>query len=359
MLEILNSNNLTIQYRNFMKSGGYMSITVKEIAQLAGVSRGTVDRALKNRGGVNAQTQKRILEIAKKYDYKPNLIGKALVYTNQTIKVQVILNSIGNSFFDDVKEGIFNAEKNYSNYGIKVQLTELKGYDEDEMLSHLESIDEDVKNVIITPFDNEKIRNKINELTEKGINVITLTSDLENSNRLSYIGCDYLKSGKILGRLAEIITNGKSKICVTTGSLKHSGHKDRVRGVEEILRSNSDIEIAQVIENNDDDALAYEKLSKLLAKDESIDCVCITAGGVKGSLKAIKECTRKIKVCCFDETPTSRQALKNGDILAIICQQPYEQGFNAVKTVFDKVVARQEVQPYQYTKLNIKIDQSI
>lgn len=336
-----------------------MSITVKQIAELAGVSRGTVDRALKGRSGVNEKTKEKILEIAKQYDYKPNLIGKALVYSNQDITVKVILNSIGNSFFTDIKDGIFDAQKEYSDYGIKVELTELKGYDENEMLNALNSVGEDIKNLIITPINNEKTRNKINELVDNGVNVITLTSDLENSKRLSYIGCDYLKSGKIMGRLAGIVTNGNSKICITTGNLNHSGHKDRVQGVKDILASYENIEIAQVIQNDDDDNLAYEKLSELLSKDENIDCVCITTGGVKGSLKAIKECNRKLKICCFDETPTTREALMNGDILAIVCQQPYEQGYNAIKTVFDKVVAQQEIPSHQYTKLNIKIDQSI
>lgn len=75
-----------------------MPITVKEIARLAGVSRGTVDRALKNRGGISEKTKKRILEIAEQYDYKSNIIGKALVYSGKPIHISAILNSIGNPF---------------------------------------------------------------------------------------------------------------------------------------------------------------------------------------------------------------------------------------------------------------------
>ena len=52
--------------------------TIKEIAELAGVSRGTVDRVLNNRGAVNADTREKILEIAKLLDYQPNKAGVAL-----------------------------------------------------------------------------------------------------------------------------------------------------------------------------------------------------------------------------------------------------------------------------------------
>ena len=51
--------------------------TMKEIAQLAGVSRGTVDRVLNHRGAVNEDTRKKVLEIAELLKYQPNKAGIA------------------------------------------------------------------------------------------------------------------------------------------------------------------------------------------------------------------------------------------------------------------------------------------
>ena len=51
--------------------------TIKEIAELAGVSRGTVDRVLNNRGAVNAETEAKIRSIMKQLHYKPNKAGMA------------------------------------------------------------------------------------------------------------------------------------------------------------------------------------------------------------------------------------------------------------------------------------------
>ena len=56
-----------------------MGITSQKIAELAGVSRGTVDRALNHRGGVKPQVQRRIEELARQHGYSPNRAGKALV----------------------------------------------------------------------------------------------------------------------------------------------------------------------------------------------------------------------------------------------------------------------------------------
>ena len=50
--------------------------TIREIAELAGVSRGTVDRVLNHRGSVNAATAALVNDIAKKLDYKPRRTAK-------------------------------------------------------------------------------------------------------------------------------------------------------------------------------------------------------------------------------------------------------------------------------------------
>ena len=52
-------------------------VTMKKIAELCGVSRGTVDRALNGRGRVNAETAAMIKKVAEQLGYEPNPAGKA------------------------------------------------------------------------------------------------------------------------------------------------------------------------------------------------------------------------------------------------------------------------------------------
>ena len=74
--------------------------TMKEIAELSGVSRGTVDRVLNHRGVVNAETEKKVLEIAKLLDYQPNKAGMALAAQKKKLKIGVLLFGAENPFFD-------------------------------------------------------------------------------------------------------------------------------------------------------------------------------------------------------------------------------------------------------------------
>ena len=80
--------------------------TIKEIADIAGVSRGTVDRVLNNRGSVSAKTTEKILEIAKALDYKPNKAGLTLAAQKKRLKLGVILFGETNPFMDKILERI-------------------------------------------------------------------------------------------------------------------------------------------------------------------------------------------------------------------------------------------------------------
>ncbi|MGN1348567.1 MAG: LacI family DNA-binding transcriptional regulator [Acutalibacteraceae bacterium] len=337
-----------------------MPITVKEIARLAGVSRGTVDRALKNRGGISEKTKKRILEIAEQYDYKPNIIGKALVYSGKPIHISVILNSIGNPFFDDVKAGIFAAAEEFESYGFKITLSEFKGYDAENLMSLLDNLPDDVSNIILTPIWDRRIEEKLRSLNERIKNIIMLSGAVEGLENAVYVGCDYLKSGRIAGRITGLISGGKANLFIINGSSQHRGHGQRVDGITDILKKDyPSIRLLGVAESNDDDETAYREMKKAFHEHPEIDYVYITAGGVNGTLKAVREHMSNVRVCTFDDTEITREALRKGDVLATICQQPYEQGYYSVKAIFDKIVMRKEVQSAIYTQLSIKVDQSL
>ena len=46
--------------------------TIRDVARLAGVSIGTVSKALNANGRLSAETRAKVLEIAKAIDYRPN-----------------------------------------------------------------------------------------------------------------------------------------------------------------------------------------------------------------------------------------------------------------------------------------------
>ena len=62
---------------------------IKEIAEAAKVSIGTVDRALNGRSGISEATRQRVLEVAQQLLYQPNLAARVLSKGRADLRIGV------------------------------------------------------------------------------------------------------------------------------------------------------------------------------------------------------------------------------------------------------------------------------
>ena len=106
-----------------------MSVTLKQIAEIAGVSRGTVDRALHNRGRVSEEVAQRIRKIADDLGYCPNEVGQALAKTRRQIRLGMIIQSTETPTMRIVAQGAARAAHDLHNLGVEVLIRELKSVD--------------------------------------------------------------------------------------------------------------------------------------------------------------------------------------------------------------------------------------
>ncbi len=341
-----------------------MAVTIKDIAKIANVSRGTVDRALNNRGGVNSEVELRVKKIAADLEYKPNRAGKALAARKKPIKIGCLLPSVDNPFFDDVIAGLQAAEKELSDYGFSLELILLKGFDVD---MHLEAIqrlvDKGVDALCLTTIDVPLIADRINELIEVGIPVATINSDVRKTSRLFYVGCNYIKGGKTAAGMLSLIMKERGKTLIVTGSLKMQGHNGRIHGFcREVKESKMNISVVDVIESQDDDDIAYQYTKEALKHYHEINSIYITAAGVAGVCRAVEELglAQKLHLITFDDIPATRQAVLEGTIDATICQEPFEQGYQTAKRMFNYFI--EDVVPkggMVYMNNVVKIKQNI
>ena len=142
-----------------------MAVTIKEIAALANVSRGTVDKVLNNRPGVKDSTREKVLKIATELHYQPNFIWKALVHSNNPIKIGIILTPDYNPFIQELLEGIQNAQNEFSAFGIEVITKMMTSLEPAEQLSIInELVDMNVSGMAVFPLDNPHIFSRVNNL---------------------------------------------------------------------------------------------------------------------------------------------------------------------------------------------------
>ena len=117
-----------------------MAVTIKDIAAAAGVSRGTVDRALHGRGDVSAEVRERVLRIAEELSYRPNRAALGLAALKKAVRVGLLLPSEGNPFFDEVIRGARAAQESLSDFGAAVVLESVRGYEPKEHLRALRAL---------------------------------------------------------------------------------------------------------------------------------------------------------------------------------------------------------------------------
>lgn len=314
-----------------------MKITIKKIAEMAGVSRGTVDRALNHRKGVNNEVAKRIRDIAEELGYQPDLAAKGLVARRYTPKkIGILLFTEGNPFFEEVLRGIYDALEELRVFQIEGSIKFSKGLGVKEQLNKLEEFHrEGIDGLILTPVYSEQVAERIKALKQEGIETVTINTDVDEADRMAYVGCDYLKSGNIAAGLFGLMSTGEEeRIAVVLGTQMVYAHAQRLKGIINTLRSNyPHIKVTNIIENNDDDEVSYQMLKKLLQEDPRISGICFVAGGIEGGIRAIKELNLagKLRLISYDMIDVVKENLTADIISATVCQEPYQQGYQGVQ----------------------------
>lgn len=336
--------------------------TIKEIASLAGVSRGTVDRVLNHRGAVNPQTEAKILKIIEALDYKPNKAGIVLAAQKKNLKLGVVLLGIGNPFYDDVLAGVHDKAAELEGYNCSVLIRQT----EYSLEKQLEAIDglvaEGINGLAISPYNDNAIREKINLLYEQGIPVVTLNTDIENSRRMAYVGSNYYRSGQTAAGLMHLMTKGDVYAGIVSGSRNVLCHTERIAGFRHVTDSCQNIRIVDIVNNNDDESESYELTVSLLDKYPQINALYFTAGGVYGGCRGIVACGRhtNMTVITNDLVPTTREFIEKGLIAATICQQPFIQGATPLAILFTYLTTGElPASENNYVDVDIRIRQNL
>lgn len=336
--------------------------TIREIAELAGVSRGTVDRVLNNRGSVNEETAERIRAIIRQLDYKPNRAGIALAAQKKKYLIGVILFSRKNPFFDYVMQGFSDKAEELSLYGCEITVKRVAYHPEAQLSAIRACLKEGVQGLIITPYNGDEIREELNKLIRSGIPVITVNSDAEGVRRLAYVGSDYYNSGEAAGALMKLVTSGPVRLGIVNGDNNILCHTQRISGFVDKLSDDTRFKVVCQGENLDDDKTAYELVSRMLHSHPDINAFYFTAAGVYGGCRAIAELAPKkdIKVITFDEVPSTVEMMQKNIITATICQEPYWQGSKSLEVMFSFLSDKEaSVQDSYYAELSVKIKEIV
>ena len=269
-----------------------MAVTAQQIADLAGVSRGTVDRALHNRGRVNPEVKEKIQKIALELGYKPNLIGQALVRSKQDFKLGVILQSTETPTMQIVRAGVQRAAEELAGSGVELVLRDFQGLDTELMLEYIEElVSAGVQGIALSTDTAPEVRQCIDELHAQGIPVITLNADAPGSKRLCFIGMDNYRAGQTAACLLRLMLPEGGKVLPLAGHLNNTAHNNRLNGFLDAIKAENTLNISTLAFQPcfDRDDYSHEITQHALRANPDLAAIYVASNGQKGVCQAIEE----------------------------------------------------------------------
>ena len=337
--------------------------TIRSIAEAANVSRGTVDKVLNNRPGVSQEVRDKIKRIAEELGYKPNLAGKALAFQKKDIRIGIVVPSAADPFFLEVFEGIKAGINEFSHFGIAFEVLEMTVNSVAEQQSCIQQlIEKKVSGIVISPFDDNQIRDAMLLVKDLGIPVVTFNSDLSGIGRMCYVGQDSKRSGRVAGDLMhKLLPNGGQIVCINgPGVFKSLG--ERLSGFRSYLKSECpNLTIAAVLNNNNNSELSYQLTREYLSSGKPVDGFFITGHGIDGMVRAIQQHGRPgIRVICYDMIPTTRQLFLEGLVDFSLLQEPRMQGYRPIQILVDMLFFGQKIaEKNQFTRIDSRTKESM
>lgn len=276
-----------------------MSIGLKEIAELVGVSVSTVSRALRDDPRVNRKTKERIVSIAKNMNYLPNQAAKSLV-TKKTMTIGLVLPNL-RSFMHDIFDGL---ESVCSPAGYNILLGVSDNDPAKEMRELKLLLEKRVDGLILFYVGGIFNQASIRFLSSISVPIVLLDRYIPRS-RFDFVVSDNRNDSKML--VEHLVSKGKDKIAFISQKEDASAIKERMDGfVDGVLECGISLHPKYMVcgellrmENG------YESTRKLMALDDPPQAIVASTGditlGVVKYLLENPELESKITVCGFDD----------------------------------------------------------
>jgi len=311
---------------------------IHQIADMAGVSIGTVDRALHGRSGISEATRRRVLRIAKQLSYKPHPAARILSVGRANLRVGVCIPKEIHFFYDQVRAGIYEEAGRIEGLGIEIVYRPVPGLGEGEGEQISALLAEGVQALIVTPGNPKSVTPLIDRAEKQNVRVVCLTTDAAGSRRTTFVGINPELSGRLAAELMSKFVPAGSKVAVITGMLATEEHRLKSRGFQAGFKQECcGGKIAAVLEAHESAEESYRKTCSLLSRHPDLRGIYVSTVNCLPVCRALKESKKagQIRLITTDLFPEMVPYIRRGTIHASIYQDPYLQGQPAMRVLID------------------------
>jgi ribose transport system substrate-binding protein len=208
----------------------------------------------------------------------------------------------------------------------------------------------DVVGVGVSAIDaqNVAIADELRNMQKKGIKVVTIDSDIDRAKfsdaRYAFIGTDNLTGGKVLGQCAKGLKPEGGEYVTFVGISGAQNAIDRIGGFAE--GAGDKFVSADAMEDGGDRPKARENVRNAISNHPNVSVlVGIWSYNAPAIVDVVREANRRkdFTIVTFDAEPIAISAMAEGNIDAMVVQNPFQMGYQGVRMLSALVGDKKEV----------------
>lgn len=307
--------------------------TIKDIARMAGVSIGTVDRVIHDRGRVSQDTREKIRALIKETGFTPNLQASRLSRSKVwRVAALVPREDQDNGFWSGSHRGLEAAQREYRPLGLTVTPFIYDRTDPGSFSAAADAMREDgFDGLILAPVLPDQSRSLLLRMPGE-TPLILFDTPLPGANPLSFIGQDAHAAGQTAAHLLSLGSGSPDRLaCVRINPADHH-IMQRIRGFVDFFGGETLPLTLTIDEGEDPDVKGcLDELFSRLPDPEGL----YVSNALVGLFAA--EARRRapgIRIIGHDLTAANTKLLQAGHIDFLLGQHPADQTLGAVRLLW-------------------------
>jgi LacI family transcriptional regulator len=341
--------------------------TLKDIARLSGVSIGTVDRVLHDRGEVAEKTHDKVLEIARELNYTPNMMARVLKSKRPYNIVSLLPRSTEeNTFWVKHPVGMMKAMSELDPFPINLTQVNFDLLSEEDFVKETRSVLKlQPDGVLLAPIFQTESITFCSKLRKANIPFVFVDGYIKETDFLAYIGEDVFQSGKVAGQLTEMITpRGKDLLIINLAKNIRNVHhlSNRTKGFLSYFANNGKKFGEMINLNISDPAIENitKEVDKVFEKHPNVGSVFVSGSKsykIADYFKAHD--MRSVNLIGYDLLERNVAHLKSGTISFLIGQRPEEQTYKGVKKLFEFLSSDKVPDKMEYLPIDVVTSENV
>jgi len=335
-------------------------IRIKDIAEIAQVSIGTVDRVIHNRGEVSERTRERIRVLLEKYNYKPDIHGSSLA-VKKPVRLAVVMPGVvsEHTFWNLPQTGIQRALKELAHFNISVDIFYFNQFDRSDFKRCKKDFPySELQGVLFAPVFQEESHSFLNQCEEWNLPVVLFNSLLDIPSIRSFVGQDAFQSGYVAAKLINYGMEPDRDVAIINMSVRtdHYAHIiSREKGFRSYFEEHSDRlkNLLTIDLHGADDQSMNGQLMEACSKHDLAGLFVTNSRVYKVAEFLARQGSKNVKLVGYDLLPESIQYLKQNYIDFLISQKPEEQAFRGLSSLFYLVAFHREPEARQMLPIDI------